>query len=77
LVTAGSESFNTNKTYVFETVGNYQFVNVSISGYSISDVPFSISYKIEKGSKVIVDNTKEITENSEILNENYNVRFDQ
>jgi len=78
VITAGPEAFNTTRTHIFETVGNYQLISVSVSGSNLSDdVPFTISYKIEKGSKIITDKTQEITKNNGVLDEDYQVSFNK
>jgi len=75
VVAIGPESFNITSTYVFETIGNYELVNVPLKGFCLSDTSFTISYKIEKGSKIIIDKTQEITKNNGLLNENYSIHF--
>jgi len=75
VVSVNAAAFNTTKTYILESVGRFNSVSANVSGFNLSDIPFTVSYKIEKGSKVIVDQTKEITEDSGTLSEPFTVNF--
>jgi len=77
LVHANAESFNSTKTQVFESVGNYHQITASVGGFNISDdFPFTVTYKLEKGSKTIANETQTVTDNSGVLSKNYTVKFD-
>jgi len=75
LVHANAESFNSTKTQVFESVGRFSSVTASVGGFSISD-DFTVTYKLEKGSKTIANETQTVTDKSGVLSKTYFVKFD-
>ncbi|MGJ1386581.1 hypothetical protein ACR782_10300 [Sphingobacterium spiritivorum] len=54
-----SEYFVGGKTAVLQSPSNYMTASINISAFSIKQ-PFTITYKIEQGGKVLVEKTEEV-----------------
>lgn len=65
--------FSGGQTHVFESVGDYQQVLVNIAGYSIQST-FTLTYKIEQGSKIIASEVVNFTPESDAYMEQYIVK---
>lgn len=54
-----SEYFYGGKTAVLQSQPNYTNASITISGFSMT-VPYTITYKVEQGNKVITEKTQSI-----------------
>jgi len=75
--TADDEAFNTTRTYVIEATGEeFLTANIAILGHNNSDLPFTLSLKLEKGSKVFLDKTQDVIINGDWVGETHMLSFD-
>lgn len=66
--------FNGGRTYVFETIGNYNTVVINVVGSCIDENPYTLTYKIEQGNDIIAENTLAISREGNAYNKNYIVQ---
>lgn len=59
LYSVEKEYFQAGKTAVLESPANYLTASVNISAFTIKQ-PFTLTYKVEQGGKVIVEKSQEI-----------------
>ncbi|MCA5006227.1 hypothetical protein [Sphingobacterium bovistauri] len=60
LYNVSKEYFYGGKTAVLQSPSGYLTANINISAFAIS-APFTLTYKVEKGNKVVVEKTESIT----------------
>lgn len=56
----GTDDFNGGKTIVIESVSEVVNGSISLSGFESGTTPFTVTYKIEKGSKILDEGTAKI-----------------